>query len=239
MALTGTFDDVSFAELLQMLNVGNKTGRLTVSRLDETAVLYIANGDVTRAVSRRDRGPDLVYKILGWKSGEFSFERTDEPVVRNIRESTEGLILEGMKRFDEWERVEEEMPHMYVILRQRAFAVNERYEELSPAAQTILRLVDAQRNIATIIRESGVEPMEAVKAVTELLSEGIVEQWSGTRSSGEVIAAQGRLPEASGELDVSSHTYFSSKDRLAREKETVVGTSSDADSATGKRRLGS
>jgi hypothetical protein len=214
MALTGTFDDVSFAELLQMLNVGSKSGRLTVARPGESAVLFIVNGDVARAVSRRDRGPELVYKILGWKIGEFSFERSDDPVIRNIKESTEALILEGMKRFDEWERVEEELPDMHVVLRQRAFAVNDKFDDLSPAAQTVLRLVDAQRNVSTIIGESGLEPMEAVTAVTELLAEGIVEQWSGARLSGGVVAARGRLPEASGEIDISARAYFSPKERL-------------------------
>jgi len=223
MALTGTFDDVSFAELLQMLNVGNKTGRLTVKRPGEEAVLYLENGDVARAAARRDRGPELVYKILGWKAGEFSFERTTDSVVRNIKESTEALILEGMKRFDEWERVEEELPDMHVVLRQRAFAVNERFEELSEEAQRVVRLVDAQRDVATIVRESGLEPMDAVKAVTELLSEGIVEQWSGPGRADNVISARGRLPEASGQIDASTKTYFSSKERLARQTPGPAG----------------
>ncbi len=216
MALTGTFEDVAFAELLQMLNVGNKTGKLVVTRPGETATLYLENGDVARAVSRRDRGPELVYKILGWKVGEFSFERSEEAVVRNIKESTEALILEGMKRFDEWERVEEQMPDMHVVLRQRAFAVNVRFEEISEEARDVLRLVDAQRDVATVIRESGLEPMEALKAVTELLTEGIVEQWSGPRQSGEVIEAAGKLPEVSGAIDISSRTYFSSKQKLTK-----------------------
>ena len=218
MALTGTFDDVGFAELLQMLNVGNKTGKLTVARPGEKAVLYLDRGNVARAVSRRDRGPELVYKILGWKMGEFSFEPTHDPVVRNIDESTEALILEGMKRLDEWERVEEELPDMHVILRQRAFAVNERFDELTPEAQTALRLVDAQRNVATIIRESGLEPLDAVQAVTELLTSGVVEKWSGPRQSGDVIATEGRLPQAKGSIDISSRTYFSSKDRLSEKR---------------------
>jgi len=232
MALTGTFEDLSFAELLQMLNVGHKSGRLTVARPGEDAVLYVESGDVVRAVSRRDNGPELIYKILGWKSGEFSFERTDDSVVRNINESTEGLILEGMKRLDEWERVEAEMPDMHVVLRQRVAAVNNRFDELSTDAQTILRLVDAQRNVATIIRESGIEPMDALKAVTELLGEGIVEQWSGPRRSGEVLLARGKLPPASGAIDISSRAYFSSGERLrsqapAKIAEDTDGTDSD------------
>ena len=225
MALTGAFEDVSFAELLQMLSVGSKTGKLTVSRPGERAVLYMQNGDVARAVSRRDRGPDLVYKILGWKMGEFSFERGSEPVVRNIKETTEALILEGMKRFDEWERVEEEMPDMHVVLRQRAFAVNERFEQLSEEAQAVIRLVDAERNVATIVRESGLEPIDAVKAVTELLAEGIVEQWDGPRQKAEVISARGKLPEVSGAIDVSSRTYFSSKRKLAGETSSSTAVS--------------
>lgn len=231
MALTGTFDEVSFAELLQLLNIGNKTGKLTVQRPDETAVLHLRNGEVVRAVSRRDNGPELVYKILGWRAGDFSFERSDKMVIPNIKGSTEGLILEGAKRFDEWERVEEELPDTHIVLRQCAFAVNEHYEELDEAAQTVLRLVDAQRDIARIIRESGLEPAEAGKAVTQLLREGIVEQWSGTRSTGEVLAARGRLPEASGELDISAHAYFSSKERLEKERvmiRTHGGDSPDA-----------
>lgn len=232
MALTGTFEDVSFAELLQMLSVGSKTGKLTVSRPGERAVLHIENGDVARAVSRRDRGPDLVYKILGWKMGEFSFERASEPVVRNIKESTEALILEGMKRFDEWERVEEEMPDMHVVLRQRAFAVNERFDELSEAAQAVLRLVDAERNVATVVRESGLEPIDAVKAVTELLAEGIVEQWDGPRQQAKVISARGNLPDVSGAIDISSRTYFSSKGKLVGQtsSSTVVSQDDRSDS---------
>jgi hypothetical protein len=226
MALTGTFDDVSFAELLQMLNVGHKTGRLTVSQGDQRAVLFITNGEVTRAVSRWERGPELVYRLLGWKSGDFSLERTSEPVMPNIQESTEGLILEGMKRFDEWQRVEAEMPDMNVVLRQRAFAVNERYDELSQEAQGVLRLVDARRDVATVIRESGLEPVAALKAVTELLGERIVEEWSTPASAGDVLATAGKLPEATGAIDLRSSTYFASKRQLS-ERRGSAGRGSD------------
>lgn len=201
MALTGTFDDVSFAELLQLLNVSHKSGRLSVWRGTERAELFIVNGDVARAIFRRERGPEVVYRILGWQQGEFSFQVSADPVAREISESTEALILEGMKRFDEWERVESEMPDMHVVLRQKAFMVNERFDSLSPQAQRVLRLVDAHRNVATIIRESGLEPMEAVQGVTELLVEGVVEEWTPPSQSGEVLTTGGKLPEARGTLD--------------------------------------
>jgi len=173
-----------------------------------------------------------VYRLLGWRSGEFSFERKDEPVMRNIQESTEALILEGMKRFDEWERVEAEMPDLNVVVRQRAFGVNEGFDELSPAAQVVLRLVDARRDVATIIRESGLEPMEALKAVTELLSERIVEEWNTPSAAGDVAVTEGNLPAATGAIDLRSSTYFASRRQLSERREAAVpegGENKDSD----------
>jgi hypothetical protein len=228
MALTGTFEDISFGELLQLLNVGHKSGRLTVWRGAEKADVFIREGEVVRALSRRERGPEVVYRILGWQDGEFSFERSEEPVLREITESTEHLILEGMKRYDEWEHLETEMPDMHVILRQRAFAVNEQFDALSPEAQTVLRLVDARRNVATIIRESGLDPAAAFKAVTELLVEGIVEEWTQSAREGQVIAAKNHLPEANGDIDFHSGSYFASKQQLTKAK-NAAGVAADQD----------
>lgn len=223
MALTGTFEDISFAELLQLLNVSHKSGRLEVWRGKDRAKIFVVDGDVARAISRRDRGPDVVYRILGWKTGEFSFERGEEPVARDINESTEALILEGMKRFDEWEQVEAAMPKMHVVLRQRAFAVNELYERLTAEAQKVLQLVDARRNIATIVRESGLDATQAVMAVNELLAEGVVEEWTPESELSEVVKTAGRLPEACGVIDLTQSSYFSSKRRLSENHATPAG----------------
>ncbi len=225
MALSGTFEDISFGELLQLLNVGHKSGRLTVWRGKDAdrSEIFIQDGEVVRAVSRRERGPEVVYQILGWSNGEFTFERREEPVIREITESTEHLILEGMKRYDEWQHLEQEGPDMHVVLRQRAYAVNARLEELSPSAQSVLRLVDARRNVATIIRESGLPPAEAFKAVTELLVEGFVEEWTQGTLEGDVLPARDRLPEPEGAIDFNTDSYFSSKRQLSQRKE-MAGT---------------
>jgi hypothetical protein len=207
MALTGTFEDISFAELLQLLNVGHKSGRLTVWRGSERAQIFITEGEVARAVSRRERGPEVVYRVLGWRSGEFTFERSDATVAREINETTEALILEGMKRFDEWQHFEAEMPDMEVVLRQRVFAVNERWESLSPQARVILPLVDAKRNVATLIRESGLDPTQALQAVTELLVEGIVEEWQPSGEEADVVVTRGKTPRTQGSIDLQAAPY--------------------------------
>lgn len=211
MALTGTFEDISFAELLQLLNVGHKSGRLTVWQGTEKAQMFITEGEVARAVARRERGPEVVYRVLGWKTGEFSFERTKAAVAREINETTEALILEGMKRFDEWQHLEAEMPDMDVVLRQRVFAVNERWDSLSSQAHAILPLVDAKRNVATLIRESGLDPTQALQAVTELLVEGVVEEWQPSDEGTGIVVTKGKTPKTQGSIDLQSAPYFASR----------------------------
>jgi len=200
MALTGNLEDIGFAELLQLLNVGHKSGRLQVWRGEERAEIFISQGDVAWARMRFERGPEVVYRVLGWRTGEFSFQRTSERAAREIHESTEALILEGMKRFDEWARVEAEMPEMHAVLRQRAGAA-QAFEELSEAAQCVLRLVDARRTVATIVRESGLEPRLALNAVLELQGQGLVEEWGAPSETATILSAKDHLPEATGAIE--------------------------------------
>ncbi len=218
MALTGTFEDVSFAELLQLLNVGHRSGRLHVSRGDEWVEMHVCNGELAWAHTRFDRGPEVIYRVLGWQAGEFRFERSCEPVMREITESTEALILEGMKRFDEWEQAETtEEPEMHVILRQCAGATQAGCETLSEAARRMLRLVNARRTVAALVRESGLEPRLALTAVMELQAEGLVEEWGepSEAMAPVVLRTRDRLPEATGGIQFQSISQAGSSRRAA------------------------
>jgi hypothetical protein len=72
----------------------------------------------------------------------------------------------------------------------------------------VLRLVDARRNVATIVRESGLDTVEAISGVTELLAEGVVEEWDPIGHTGEVAVSGGRLPPASGAIDFGRSSYL-------------------------------
>lgn len=186
MALIGTFDDLNFAEILQTVNWGHKSGHLVVRRDGRQATVDFSEGEVARASYDGRTGPEVIYRLLGWREGEFEFRVTSEPIQRTVTEGMDGLILEGMKRLDEWGQVEHEMRGLNVILRQRAGAVGDKFDTLSTEQQVILRLVNAQRDAATIIRESGLAPAHALLVITELIAEGMVEKWDPTTDRGQV-----------------------------------------------------
>jgi hypothetical protein len=183
MALTGTLEEVSFAELVQVINQGRKTGQLIVRRLQEEARVHFCQGEIAQASltclapMEPINGAEVIYRLLGWKKAEFEFHLSQGLLRRQIQQTTDELILEGMKRLDEWEKVEEELADMNVVLRVKAGNIGDRYDELSDNARVLLRLVDASRDVATIIRESGIDPSKALLAITELMTQEAVEKW--------------------------------------------------------------
>jgi hypothetical protein len=180
MGLFGTFDDLSFGEVLQLLNLGRKSGMLVVRQGRLEATVHLRDGQVVDAAANDAHGAEVVYRLLGWRDGEFEFTRSVKPVSRTIQESTESLVLEGMKRLDEWQNIEQEFADMNVIVRMKGSDAAERFDALEPDARKILRLVDARRDVATIIRESGIEPVRAIMTITELIAQGIVERWESS-----------------------------------------------------------
>jgi hypothetical protein len=183
MALAGTLEDLNFAEIVQAINQSRKTGELVVRRPQEEAHIFFAQGEIAQAEMKCPPpvapiiGAEVIYRLMGWKDGSFTFERSIYPRTRLLTETTDELILEGMKRLDEWEKVNEEITDMNVVLRIKAGGVSARYDEVSDDARAVLRLVDARRDVAAIIRESGFDPNRALLAVTELITEGMVEKW--------------------------------------------------------------
>src|SRR5690349_12206553 len=61
---------------------------------------------------------EVIYSLFGWKDGEFAFfesteELTQERIVLQI--NTPSVIMEGIRRLDESERIREKIPNLDVV----------------------------------------------------------------------------------------------------------------------------
>ncbi|KPJ64798.1 hypothetical protein AMK68_00485 [candidate division KD3-62 bacterium DG_56] len=182
VALTGTLDDLTCPELLQILNLGRKSGTLLVRSGRREATVHIRNGEVVDAVMGELKAADAVYRVLALASGEFEFSRCTDAMPRTITSSTESLVLEAARRWDEWSQFEDQIGEMNQVLRVCAGAT-EIIPTLDSIPKAILDLVDARRDIATIVRESGIEPEEALRVVRTLIADHVVEAWSDAQVS--------------------------------------------------------
>ena len=120
------------------------------------------------------QGEDAVYRLLTWSEGEF------EVVFRTVRRreaitmSSQGLLMEGMRRLDEWSRLLEQLPplsHRFEIDTPELAA---RLGEVPDDNNVILRLIDGKRSLIEVIDGSDLGDLECLQAIAKLYFEGLL-----------------------------------------------------------------
>jgi CheY-like chemotaxis protein len=121
-----------------------------------------------------------VYRTLGWKSGRFAFSREPLPAVfagTGLSLGVDDLILEGVRRIDEWQVISQKLPSLNIILTRLISNADEMGKiNLNPSEVKVLLLVDAKRDIKAIIRDSGMGDFEVCKILYVLMSTNLLKK---------------------------------------------------------------
>lgn len=120
---------------------------------------------------------ELVFDLVRWKEGRFRFEESSPPDTGgvSVKVSTESLLMEAMRRMDEWAELSREAPDTELIPGLVEIPPDGAVLELQPAEWEILAAVDGERSLRGIAREVGRGEFEVAKAVFGLVSAGVVE----------------------------------------------------------------
>lgn len=104
--IQGRLEEMSMIDLMQSLEMGQKSCRLLVKKAGETGVLYFAGGQCRDAKIANLAGDDAVYKVLLWTEGEFEidFNAANASSNTTTTRSTTGLLMEAMRLMDEASR---------------------------------------------------------------------------------------------------------------------------------------
>lgn len=149
---------------------------------------YIDRADLQAVV--RSQIEELLYSLLSWRSGSFKFYEdqfpTDEEI--KVRLSVENVILEGLRRLDEENLVNDTLPdlsHTYTI----SATQGERTRTVSMAADewNIMALVNGQNSLEEICRLAGTDRQGTLTRLAQLKLAGLITQTEKKdRTSGEL-----------------------------------------------------
>ena len=171
---SGSLEDMGVVDLLQTFEVSRKSGLARVSDRRREAKIYFRDGKVVDAELGRLRGEEAVYRALITNSGEFEVEFC---VVQNediIPTSTQGLLMEGMRRVDEWGRQLEQLPPLETTFEVDHEQLVERLNEVPDELNAILRLFDGRRTLLDVVDESPFEDLSTLSTVSKLFFEGLL-----------------------------------------------------------------
>jgi CheY-like chemotaxis protein len=104
--IQGRLEEMSMIDLMQSLEMGQKSCRLTVNSNGVNGELFFSGGQCRDAKVGKVEGDDAVYKVVLWTAGEFEidFNAANASNRTTTTKNTTGLLMEAMRLMDEANR---------------------------------------------------------------------------------------------------------------------------------------
>ncbi len=128
----------------------------------------------TACLRRHTEG--TVYKLMAWKEGDFSFDRSPPPAFAYpVALKVDDLLLEGARRADEWTLIQHKIPSFDIVFAPMIGNAEELTTRgMSDMDLKVFSLVDGRRTIQDIINTLNLGEFEVAKSIFILLSVNLV-----------------------------------------------------------------
>jgi pSer/pThr/pTyr-binding forkhead associated (FHA) protein len=170
--MSGSIDEIPLPDLLQLLSTSRKSGVLSVRGEGGHGRIYLRKGQIY--YSTIDDSYDLsprkaAFRLLTWNTGTFELEPPDEKsVLEEIQESTEALLMEGMRQLDEFRRIEGELPTRDQAIGLAA-PLQAPLRDLQPNDLDMLQLAINCGHVQAVLDRSPKTDLETAQALLNLL----------------------------------------------------------------------
>lgn len=213
---SGNLADMAVVDLIQTLELGRKSGIIHFSSEGgRKGAIYFRSGQIIDAELGRLQGEAAVYRLLGWSDGSFEVEF--KVIRRNdvIGRSNQALLMEGMRRVDEWGRLLEQLPALDTIFEVDYSELAERLGEIPDEVNGILRLFDGRRSLIQVVDDCDFGDLEALEIISKLFFEGIIyDAAKGPLSPEERVEVAALREPAPAESAIASGVASSRRETL-------------------------
>lgn len=201
---SGSLADMGLVDLLQTIDISRKSGVLHLtSPAGQRGAIYFDVGGLKHAELGKLRGDWALYRALVWNEGNFELEfrpvRLDE---ETISMSTQGLLMEGMRRLDEWGRLLEQLPPLDAVFEIDEAELRDRLAEIPDEINDVLKYFDGVRSLMDVVDEVAKDDLETLAAISKLYFEGLIVD-SGMRTS--LITPAAPSQDAGDDADHGDH----------------------------------
>lgn len=242
-SFSGLLGDMGLVDLMQTVENGRKTGRLLVENRGLRGHVSFREGKVCDAKIRRLTGERAFYRILVWNEGAFSMDFGPHDDADVIELSTQGLLMEGMRRVDEWGRLLEQLPPLEHRFEVDSGELVERLSEVPDEVNALLRLIDGRRTLLEVLDETDFGDLEALEIASKLYFEGLIVDVTDRDPPTEPVEAAARVEPWPLESAVSFGFLDDDNDGVLEPNDTMPPTpavaatlaATDADTTSASR----
>jgi DNA-binding response OmpR family regulator len=184
-SFSGNLQDMGVVDLVQTFEIGRKSGTVTLDLDGRRASVWFRDGKVVDVEIGKMTGEVAFYRLLTYPEGKFSIEFGPVERPDRIPLSSQGLLLEGMRRLDERSRILEQLPPLSTVFELDYKLLADKLPKIPDEVNGLLRLFDGRRTLVEVVDESSFEDIPALTVVSKLYFEGLLQE---TASSGKGAA---------------------------------------------------
>lgn len=176
--MSGSIEEIPLPDLIQLLSTSRKSGLLVLRSDLGTGRIYFRTGQIYFASI--DEGFDVsprkaMYRMLSWLTGFFELEAPDDrTVLEEIQESTEALLMEGMRQMDELKVISEKLPSPSSTMA-LARPLEAKLRDLKPEELDIIQLALAGGTLESLFDRSKMPDLETGQALHTLITRGYLQ----------------------------------------------------------------
>ncbi|HVP66576.1 MAG TPA: DUF4388 domain-containing protein [Anaeromyxobacteraceae bacterium] len=176
--IEGNLAQIPLVDLVQILSMNRKTGRLRIEREGERGEVVFSAGQVVDALSGPVSGEKALFRLLSRREGQFSFQAGPVPAEGRVSRRVDELLLEGLRQVDELSRLLPALPGP--AERIELFVAASEIPGLHPVTEEVVQLLSSPRTLAEVLDSTRATDLEAARALSTLLEHGYA-----TRREGE------------------------------------------------------
>jgi hypothetical protein len=170
--MSGIIEEIPLPDLLQLLSTSRKSGVLAIASPTAVGRIYLRKGQIYFAAINDNyalRPQKAIYRMLTWTNGTFELEPSVEmQVMEEVQESTEALLMEGVRQLDEFRQLQARLPPL-----ESALAVPTplagRLRDLSAEELDIFQLVLDHGMVQAVLDHYPGSDLEAAQGILNLM----------------------------------------------------------------------
>lgn len=205
----------------EQLNEALKEQKATGKRFGDLLMQkgWVTQEDIDRVVRRQIE--DEIFDLFLWRDAQFEFEEGPMPdrvetvmqAVMHLKFDVNALLLEALRRVDEWGRINEKIEGVHCVFVFPDDATREAaLGEMAEGDREVGQLFDGTRSLADIRRETGRGSFDVCKPALDLLDAGRLVQVPADQ-----ILALARDQEKAGAEQAAARLYRSAIDSPSEE----------------------
>jgi pSer/pThr/pTyr-binding forkhead associated (FHA) protein len=170
-SMTGKIEEVPLPDLLQLFHTSKKNGVLVIKN-DREGRIYLRQGRVTYAVidENHDLGPKKSFnRIVTWEIGDFELRPAEAQTFPvELSASTEALLMDALRQFDEYKRLELELPSVTSAL-SLALPMAMPLRDLSPEHLDVIQLAHNYGSLQGVLDHSQADDVATAEIVLQMI----------------------------------------------------------------------